>query len=175
MTYEELNKAIQYNKRAYSLQSIYSLAKDSISEQTGIYSFELKNMIKSIRFYSQLIKETDKEIKELMDERPSSLLTIPNISYRLVSVILAEYGDIRKFDNPGQMLAFAGLEPSVNQSGNFNAKGKMVKRGSTHLRRALGQAVENVVRYSNTFNQYYHKKRNEGKHYNVVINHCAKN
>lgn len=50
------------------------------------------------------------------------------------SVILAEYGDVRKFNNPGQMVTFAGLEPSINQSGGFNAKGTMVKRGSTHLR-----------------------------------------
>ncbi|HSH24450.1 MAG TPA: IS110 family transposase [Massilibacterium sp.] len=174
LTVEDLYRAIDSNKRAYSLRLIHQLAKQSIGEQTGIYSFELKNTIKSIRFYTQLIKETDKEIKELMDERPSPILTIPGISYRLASVILAEYGDVRKFNNPGQMLAFAGLEPSINQSGDFNAKGKMVKRGSTHLRWALGQAAENVVRYSHTFKLYYLKKRNEGKHYNVVISHCAK-
>lgn len=174
MSLNDLYKAIDFNNRAYSLQLIYQLAKQSVGEQSGIYSFELKNIIEMIRFYNQLIKETDKEIKKLMDERPSPLLTIPGISYRLASVILAEYGDIRKFDNPAQMLAFAGLEPSVNQSGDFDGKGKMVKRGSPHLRWALGQAAENVVRYSNTFNQYYLKKRNEGKHYNVVISHCSK-
>lgn len=141
----DLYEAINFNNRAYSLQLIYQLAKQSIGEQSGIYSFELKNTINTIRFYNQLIKETDKEIKEMMDERPSPILTIPGISYRIASVILAEYGDIRKFDNPSQMLAFAGLEPSVNQSGDFKGKGKMVKRGSSHLRWALGQAAENVV------------------------------
>ena len=76
--------------------------------------------------------------------------------------------------NPNKLLAFAGLDPSVYQSGNFQAKTtRMSKRGSRVLRYALVNAAWNVVRNNATFKAYYDAKRAEGRsHYNA-LGHCS--
>ena len=89
-------------------------------------------------------------------------------------MILGEIGDIHRFSKPRQLLAYAGLDPSVKQSGNFNASHtRMSKRGSKVLRFALMNAAHNVVKNNATFKAYYDKKMAEGRtHYNA-LGHCA--
>ena len=73
----------------------------------------------------------------------SVIMTIPGIGYINGGMILGEIGDIHRFSNPNKLLAFAGLDPSVYQSGNFQAKTtRMSKRGSRVLRYALGTLSE---------------------------------
>ena len=76
--------------------------------------------------------------------------------------------------NRRRTLAFAGLDPSVYQSGNFQAKKtRMSKRGSKVLRYALMNAAHNVVKNNATFKAYYDTKMAEGRtHYNA-LGHCA--
>jgi len=104
------------------------------------------------------------------------LLSIPGVGELTAMTILAEIGDIKKFPTSKQLVAFAGLDPSVYQSGNFKASNnKISKRGSTYLRRALYQATVagisnracgpvNDVLYS-----FYSKKLAEGKRSKVAI------
>lgn len=89
-------------------------------------------------------------------------------------MILDEIGDIHRFSCPNKLLAYAGLDPSVYQSGNFKAKKtKMSKRGSKVLRYALINAAHNVVKNNDTFKAYYDAKMAEGRsHYNA-LGHCA--
>ena len=104
----------------------------------------------------------------------SVIMTIPGIGLINGGMILGEIGDITRFSNPSKVLAFAGLDPAVYQSGNFNASHtKMSKRGSRPLRYALVNAAHNVVRNNKTFKDYYDQKISEGKsHYNA-LGHCA--
>ena len=101
-------------------------------------------------------------------------LTIPGIGYINGGMILGEIGDINRFSDPSKLLAFAGLDPSIYQSGNFNASHtRMSKRGSRILRYALVNAAHNVVKNNITFKAYYDAKKSEGRsHYNV-LGHCA--
>lgn len=72
------------------------------------------------------------------------------------------------------MVAFAGLDLKINQSGNFNAtSAKMSKRGSRNLRYALIFTCENLVRNTETFSTYYEAKRNAGKSHYQALSHCA--
>ena len=81
---------------------------------------------------------------------------IDGIQLMSAILIISEIGDINRFNNPGQVLAFAGLDPSVKQSGTFNASStKMSKRGSSLLRYALVLAANNVQLNTKTFNDYY--------------------
>ena len=80
-----------------------------------------------------------------MLEMDSVILTIPGIGFLNGAMILGEIGNISRFSNPSKLLAYAGLDPTVNQSGKFNAKStKMSKRGSKLLRYALINAAWNV-------------------------------
>lgn len=84
-------------------------------------------------------------------------------------MILGEIGDICRFSDPKQLLAFVGLDSSVYQSGNFQAKRtRMSKRGSKVLLHALMNAAHNVVKNNSTFKAYYDAKMEEDQtHYNA--------
>lgn len=76
--------------------------------------------------------------------------------------------------SPNKMLAFAGLEPSIIQSGTIENNGKMVKHGSGHLRYPIMNTAMIILRYSQTFYDYYHKKRSESKCHRVALFHVCK-
>ena len=72
------------------------------------------------------------------------------------------------------MLAFAGLEPSRNQSGNAEFKGRMVKHGSSYLRQTLMNVAESSLMHNPILYDCYLKKRSEGKPHRVALSHVAK-
>ena len=89
-------------------------------------------------------------------------------------MILGEIGDVTRFSSPSKLLAFSGLDPSVYQSGNFEAKHtRMSKRGSRALRYALINAAHNVVKNNQTFAAYYTQKKSEGRPHYAALGHCA--
>lgn len=116
----------------------------------------------------------ESEIRDIVISLDSVIMTIPGIGPINGGMILGEIGDINRFSKPRKLLAFAGLYPSVYQSGNFIAKKtKMSKRGSSAPRYALMNAAHNVVKYNQTFKEYYDSKMSEGRtHYNA-LGHCA--
>ena len=103
------------------------------------------------------------------------ILSIPDISFKLAGSIVAEIGDISRFDSPAKLLAFAGLDPSMYQSGKFfSTHSVMVKRGSKYLRFALMNAARMFCMNDIVFNDFKNKKMAEGKHYMVTMGHVAK-
>lgn len=150
-------------------------AKNSIGTHSATMEMKLQMLFERITLFSRQIAEMEKEIKKIMVEIDSPITTIPGISWTLGGIILAEIGNIHRFSNPAKLLSFAGLEPSVYQSGKFNGtSGKMVKRGSPYLRWALLQAARTVPKFSSTFALYFSKKQSENKPYCVAGSHCAK-
>lgn len=154
---------------------IHTTAKKSIGSIMPAKSLELKHTIKLIKELDSEIDEIEKEIKIIMDNINSPILTIPGISYRMGAMILSEIGSFSKFDSPDKILAFAGLSPSTYQSGKLDSShSHMEKRGSRYLRYALFNATKFVCNWDPIFNAYLLKKRSEGKHYNVAISHATK-
>ena len=150
-------------------------AKASIGSHMPAKSLELKHTIKLIRELDAEIEEIETEIKTIMDEINSPILTIPGISYRMGAMILAEIGDFSRFDSPDRILAYAGMSPSTYQSGQLdNCYAHMEKRGSRYLRYALYNATKYVCHWDKSFAAYLAKKRAEGKHYNVALSHATK-
>ena len=150
-------------------------ARTSIGSNMPAKSLELKHTIKLIRELTSDIDEIEHEIKLIMDEINSPILSIPGINYRMGAMIIAEIGDFNRFDSPDKILAYAGLSPSTYQSGQLDgAYSHMEKRGSIYLRYALYNAAKYVCHWDPTFAEYLAKKRAEGKHYNVAISHAVK-
>lgn len=150
-------------------------AQNSIGSNIPAKSFELKHTISRIQEMDVLVKESEKEIKLALEQIDTTILSIPGISYILGATIIAEIGDIDRFDNPDKILAFAGLSPSTYQSGKLESSyAKMEKRGSKYLRCALFNAAKYAANWDPTFGAYLAKKRAEGKHYSVAISHVAK-
>lgn len=156
------------------IQDILKVAPNSIGTTSNAREFELIEIIENIQHYNRLIAKAENKVNELMAEINSGITTVTGIGNRLGSVILAEIRNIHTFDNPAQLQAFAGLEPSIYQSGQIDLAGKMVKRGSPHLRWAILQAAKSTARFSPAFKAYLRTKLEQGKHYNVALTHVAK-
>jgi len=146
------------------------LAQNSIGIKNHYLSVRIKHNIAQIELYTKQIKEIEANIIILMDSLNSKIMTIPGIGYVNGAMILSVVEDINRFTKPCQILAYARLDPSTMQSGNFIARTtRMSKRGSSMLRYALINASHNVVKNNETFKQYYDLKRSQGKsHYNAL-------
>ena len=154
---------------------IRDLARNSIGLNSNSVSFELKQTISIIQFIQEQLDDVEKRIKQILKEINSPILTIPGISFKTAGSILAEIGDISRFDSPAKLLAFAGLDPSMYQSGKFfSTHSVMVKRGSKYLRFALMTAARMVCLNDATFCTFKDRKMAEGKHYMVTMGHVAK-
>ena len=150
------------------------LAQKSVGIHDSSLSIQITQTIEQIELLDSQLFHTELEMANLVTCLHSVIMTIPGIGTTNGGMILGEIGDIHRFPTPGKLLAFAGLDPSVYQSGNFQAKKtRMSKRGSRILRYALVNAAHNVVKNNATFKAYYDAKRAEGRtHYNA-LGHCA--
>lgn len=150
------------------------LAQKSVGASDSALSIQITHTISQIELLDSQLEQVEAEMTDIMKFNDSVIMTIPGIGYINGGMIIGEIGDVHRFSNPNKLLAFAGLDPSVYQSGNFQARRtKMSKRGSRVLRYALINAAHNVVKNNATFKTYYDKKMAEGRsHYNA-LGHCA--
>ena len=162
----------RYNKQ--DAIRLRELAKNSVGIDNPTLSLQIKQAILQIELYTEQIEEVEKLSKQILDEMESKLLTIPGMSYNQATVIHGFIGDISRFNKSCQLLAYAGLDPSIYQSGNFEARStRMSKRGNSLLRYNLVYAAHNLVLHNRTFKEYYDLKRSQGKTHYCALGHCA--
>lgn len=153
--------------------------KDKAAKSVGVrmaldaLKFEMRLLLQQMEFIKTQIKELDKFLKKLMKEY-EIIFSIPGISVTLGAAIVGEIGDIHRFGTPQQLQAFAGMDPTVHQSGNFQGtQGKMSKRGSPFLRRAVYLAASAARRFDPVFKEHYEKMIARGKHPNQALGAVA--
>ena len=134
---------------------------------------------------SKLETEIDALAKEV--EEYNIIKSIPGIGEKIAATIISEIGEIERFNNPKKLVAFAGIDPSVFESGKFTAtKNRITKRGSSRLRHALYMAVrcairdcrkkkttDEVIPRNKKMREFYDKKREEGKPFKVAVIACV--
>ena len=155
-------------------QQLRVLAQKSVGVSDSALSIQVTHSIARIELLDSQLDRVEAKMTDIMKFNDSVIMSIPGIGFVNGGMILGEIGDIHRFSNPSKLLAYAGLDPSVYQSGNFQAKRtRMSKRGSKTLRYALVNAAHNVVKNNATFKAYYDAKMAEGRsHYNA-LGHCA--
>lgn len=154
------------------VREIKALAKNSFGIKfTGdACSFEIKQLVNQIIFLEKQVDDLEIKIKSIYSKLDDHLQSIPGIGESLAPVILAEIGDINNFSTPSKLTAFAGIDPSENQSGNKKSTDeKISKRGSPYLRHAIYQAAFVASNNDPVMRAYYQKKRAEGKHHYVAL------
>lgn len=146
--------------------------KEAAADTFGIkiaqdaFSFQLKQLIDRMNFLDKQIEALDCQILEYYEKFDCYLHTIPGIGIIGAATILAEIGDISRFKNSSSLIAFAGIDPTVRQSGEFNSThNHMSKRGSPYLRHAIFLAATTCSFHNSPLNAYYKKKRDQGKHH----------
>ena len=130
------------------------------------FSFQLKQLIDRMNFLDKQIEALDCQILEYYEKFDCYLHTIPGIGMIAAATILAEIGDINRFKSSSALVAFAGIDPTVRQSGEFsNTHNHMSKRGSPYLRHTIFLAATTCSFHNSPLNAYYKKKREQGKHH----------
>lgn len=155
--------------------------QDSARNSFGIllaqntFAFIIRQHIEQIKSFEQSVSAFDAEIEKLLAAFDSQLTTITGIGSTLAAVILSEIGDIKRFDSPAKLAAFAGIDPSLKQSGDFTgSRAKMSKRGSPYLRRAIWLASVSAAFKDPAIHALYEKKRAEGKPHMVTMGHVCR-
>ena len=147
-----------------------SLAKTSVGIKDTSISLHVVQLIELIELYDKQIKDIVSKISDTVDKMDTKLLSVPGINIIACAIILGETNNLDNFSDSKKLLAFAGLDPKIRQSGNFYASScRMSKKGSPYLRYALIFTAWNIARHSEKFNRYYCLKRLQGKsHYNAL-------
>lgn len=173
-SYEALRKLSRGRFSTVDFAKLKQLAKNTVGSTEDYLLQEMQIVLELYSKLDSMIDETERSIKECVSVMNPPMLTVPGIGIESAAVMLAEFGDFSKFDNPSQMLSFAGIEPGYFQSGTSETTGKMVKHGSSYLRYTLMNCAQTVVNYEPTFAMFYAKKRAEGKPHRVALSHVVK-
>jgi transposase len=167
---EKLTELIERSSRGrHSLAKAEELrekARRSVGIKLGrdALTFELKLSLQQIKFIEGQIGELDAFIAEIMKDY-ELILTIPGVGTTLGGAIIGEIGDAGRFSTPHKLMAFAGMDPKVTQSGQFvGTENKMSKRGSPYLRRAVCLAAWGAIRSDPVFKAQYDRLVARGKH-----------
>ncbi len=133
------------------------------------FTLQLDLLLKQLEFLEKQLAIIDQEIALLMPKE-CVLTSLPGVDTRLAAAILSEIGDIKRFKTSSQLVSFAGINPTVKQSGNFlGNRNHMSKKGSSYLRLALWQAAITSARFNPILKEYYTQKIKEGKNHMTVI------
>lgn len=156
-------------------------AAQSIGSTYGLDAFEvsMKILLDQLKHFEHQIKMLENHIATVYETCPTTLTTIPGVGLVLAATIKAEIGDFERFrqDKNGaeKLVALAGIDPKLKESGNLQGKVKMSKRGSPFLRTAVRQAAFVAVMTSKDpmFKAIYDKQIAKGKHFEVALSHVA--
>ncbi|MDO8725824.1 MAG: IS110 family transposase [Candidatus Methanoperedens sp.] len=157
-------------------EEIYTHAGNilTIPELDSIISVEIKTLITELELYDEQIRSIEKRIDQMMNLIDSKIMSIPGIGDTLGPMILGEIGDAQRFPTAKKLIAFAGLDPIVSQSGRFeNKSGRISKRGSPLLRKGLFLAANVARQNDENLKRFYDKKISEGKHHYSALNAVA--
>ncbi len=146
-----------------------------VEDRDGAYSTLIGLMLDQVQTISEKADELEVKIAELFNGFDSTVTSIPGIGPILGATIISEIGDISRFRSADKLAAYIGVDPSVNQSGEYTARHiHMSKRGSPYLRRAVWMASQVAVQHDPMFRAYYEKKAAEGLKYMTIIGHVTK-
>jgi transposase len=152
--------------------AVQTLARQSIGVRflTDAVRVEMRCLLEQITLLETQRDQIDAALEELMAQVPQFITTIPGVGLATGAALLAEIGDIHRFSEPEKLVAFAGIDARVYQTGEFTADhAHMSKRGSPYLRHALWQAATMAMLHDPELHAYYQHKRAEGKHHGVVL------
>lgn len=157
-------------------QEVLEKAKTSFGITLALESLtmQLKILLETLELTEKQLKIVDTQVENLLPDT-CVLLTLPGVSKVLAAAIISEIGDIKRFRTSAQLVSFAGINPTVRQSGNFlGNKNHMSKKGSPYLRLALWQASITGARFNPILKEYYQLKIKEGKSHMTVIGAVAR-
>jgi transposase len=156
-------------------------AKETIGFKIGVNAFALsiEILLAQMKQLQTQIDQLEKVIILLAKEVKTNLTSIPGVGPITNAIILAEIGDFNRFickDGAEKLVAYAGIDPKLRESGLWQGKAKMSKRGSSILRHAIRQAAFSAVMTAKDpmFVKIFTKHKAKGKHMEVALSHVSR-
>lgn len=162
------------HKREAFAAELMKAARASVGTDSSAKEIILKQQVTLLLHLEEDLQEITGILiemsRKLMEEDINILTSIKGIGNKTAVNFLIEMGgDIKQYDDSGKIIAMAGLDPAVYQSGKHEGKGKITKRGNRHLRRVIWMMATRVIHYSDIFKTYYLKRRKEGLPYKMAV------
>lgn len=156
-------------------EELKAAAKQSIGHSNFAMEIEIRQTVEMIEKINSNLEAVEKKIEEFSRQLNSPILAIPGISHISAMSILAEIGDFSKYESAKQIIKLSGTNPFVYESGTYSmARTRLEKKGSKYLRATLYKTIQTVILFNPVFNQYYAKKRAEGKSHLCAQGHCVR-
>ena len=173
---ERIRKASRGRFGPAHTQRLLNSAKNSVGMQRGHYGISsgIKFLLEQIVATEPIRKKLDVEIQKLAARLPEYLFTLPGATELTIVSLYGEVDPIETFERPSQLVAFAGLDPKVFQSGQYDASHRHVsKRGSPYLRRTLWQMAYRAVCTEGDLRDFWRRKHRQNKHHLVAVTAAA--
>jgi transposase len=173
---ERIRKASRGRFGPAHTQKIRHSAKNSVGMQRGLYGIStgIKFLLEQIVALQPVSKKLDGEIEKLAAKLPEYLFTLPGATELTIVSLYGEVDPIETFKRPSQLVAFAGLDPKVFQSGQYDAPRRHVsKRGCPYLRRTLWQMAYRAVCNEGDLRDFWRRKHRQNKHHLVAVTAAA--
>jgi transposase len=124
-----------------------------------------------INEYDEQIEVLEKKISQRIVESPAAqrLLTIPGVGETTAATVLAEVGEIERFDRDKELVSYAGLDPEVHQSGDTEVRGSISKEGSAPLRWTLVQSAHVAVQHDEYLGNFYTRLKEKKNHQIAIV------
>ena len=172
-----VNHAKKASKGRYKEEMVIRIreaAKTSIGFDSEALTLKIRQTIGSLESIEKQIDEIETVLCSLPAVKDSPLQKIKGINSIEVAYILSAIISIDRFSSLKKLIAYAGLDPKVRQSGTWQAsRTRMSKRGNALLRYALIWTANNVRKHSPKMKDFYEKKRSQGKNHYSALGHCA--
>lgn len=152
---------------ATTTQSIIQAARSSVGTTSPSRELILKQKANVLIHLESHLKELTAMMIDLcrsdMGDDIDIMTSLRGIGEQTATNFLVEMGgDIRKFKDHKKLIAMAGLDPAIYQSGKHDGQGRITKRGNRHLRRVIWLMTIRVIQYNDCFRQHYQKRRQDG-------------
>lgn len=173
-SYENIRKCSYGKFSVAKFNGLRELARNTIGFSYETDLFEIRSLLRVYDTLQDEISLVENEIIKHLSKINSHIPSILGVGKVSAASIIAEIEDVSRFESPNKILAFAGLDPRIYQSGTQEFRGRMNKKGSVVLRRVLMNCAESILMYNPAFYTYYRRKRDEGKSHRVAISHVAR-
>lgn len=168
-------KSISKGRLTYpKFSKLKMIAKDTIGSQSSIYTKRIQMLLNDYDYFDESLSEIDEEITNLFSASESKLKSIPGLGMIQAATIYAEIGNIQLFSSSKKLIAYAGFDVSINQSGMSEYHGKLVKHGSPLLRKAIWTYALPALKFIPSIHDYYQMKKSQGKHHKVALTHVCR-
>ena len=157
------------------IEKLHLASQNSIGITFGRegFKFELEILIQRLKFFQEQINSLEQKIDEIVKTIDTPIFEIPGIGKTTGATILSEIGNIQNFSAAIKLIAFAGLDPKSKESGTYQGKTPISKRGSKYLRNAIWYSAMVASRVNPTFKDMYDKRRKNGKSHRYAVTAAA--